>query len=137
MISSLPGSASRMFVESLGKPHNSTRVLELNIRLGFENVVELLGKTRDPTSVLEALPGKLDIKTHSPSILYFMSLFTLLLDLILHVSVINFSVMSGTGFFKQQVVTCRLRALTRQNLSLGFLKKQESNQSPQQHRLAQ
>ena len=37
LISNLPGSASRMHVESLGKP-------------------------RDPTSVLEALPGKLDIK---------------------------------------------------------------------------
>ena len=45
LISSLPGSASRTHVESLGKP-------------------------RDSTSVLTALPGKLDIKRHSPSILY-------------------------------------------------------------------
>ena len=42
-ISSLPGWASRMHVELLGKP-------------------------RDATSVLEALPGKFDIKRHSPSI---------------------------------------------------------------------
>ena len=46
LISSLPGLASsRMHVESLGEPPDST-------------------------SVLEALPGKLDIKRHSPSILY-------------------------------------------------------------------
>ena len=45
MISSLPGSASRTHVESLGKPHDST-------------------------SVPKALPGKLDTKTHSPCILY-------------------------------------------------------------------
>ena len=45
LISSLPGSTSRMHVESLGKPGNLK-------------------------SVLEALPGKLDIKGHSPSILY-------------------------------------------------------------------
>ena len=45
LISSLPGSASRMHVESLCKP-------------------------RDSTSILEAMPGKLDNKRHSPSILY-------------------------------------------------------------------
>ena len=45
LISSLPGSALRMHVESLGKP-------------------------RDSKSVLEALPGKLDIKRHPPSNLY-------------------------------------------------------------------
>ena len=45
LISSLPGSSSRMHVESLGKP-------------------------RDSTSVLKDLPGKHDIKRHSPSILY-------------------------------------------------------------------
>ena len=39
LISSLPGSASRMHVESLGKP-------------------------RDSQTVLEALPGKPDIKRH-------------------------------------------------------------------------
>ena len=32
--------------------------------------VELLGKPPMSTSVLKALPGKLDIKRHSPSILY-------------------------------------------------------------------
>ena len=45
LVSSLPGSASRRHVQSLGKPQYST-------------------------SVLEALPGKLDIKRPSPSILY-------------------------------------------------------------------
>ena len=45
LISNLPGKASRTLVESRGKP-------------------------RDSTSVFEALPGKLDIKWHSPSILY-------------------------------------------------------------------
>ena len=45
LVSSLPGSALRTHVESLGKPRNST-------------------------TVLKALPGKLDIKRHSPSILY-------------------------------------------------------------------
>ena len=45
LISSLPGSALRTHVESLGKPAMST-------------------------SVLKALPGKLDTKRHSPSILY-------------------------------------------------------------------
>ena len=45
LISSLPGSALRTLFESLGKP-------------------------RDVKSVLKALPGKLDIKRHSSSILY-------------------------------------------------------------------
>ena len=45
LIASLPGSALRTPFESLGKP-------------------------RDVNSVLKALPGKLDIKRHSPSILY-------------------------------------------------------------------
>ena len=44
LISSLPGSALRMHVESASLAMS--------------------------TSVLEALPGKLDIKRHSPSILY-------------------------------------------------------------------
>ena len=44
LISSLPGSALRTHVESLGIAMS--------------------------TSVLKALPGKLDIKRHSPSILY-------------------------------------------------------------------
>ena len=46
LISNLPGSALRRFVESLGKP-------------------------RDVNKRSQALPGKLDIKRHSPSILYF------------------------------------------------------------------
>ena len=45
LISSLPGSALRMYVESRASIAMST-------------------------SVLKALPGKLDIKRHSPSILY-------------------------------------------------------------------
>ena len=45
LISILPGSALRMHFELLSKP-------------------------RESTSLLEALPGKLDIKRHSPSILY-------------------------------------------------------------------
>ena len=44
-ISNLPGSALRTHVESFGKP-------------------------RDVNKRLKALPGKLDIKRHSPSILY-------------------------------------------------------------------
>ena len=43
--SSLPGSLLTMHVDSLGKP-------------------------RDSTNVLKAMTGKLDIKRHSPSILY-------------------------------------------------------------------
>ena len=45
LISSLPGSALRTHVESLGKP-------------------------RDVNKRSQALPGKLDIKRHSPNILY-------------------------------------------------------------------
>ena len=45
LISSLPGSALRTLVESLSKP-------------------------RDVNKVLKALPGKLDIKRHLPSILF-------------------------------------------------------------------
>ena len=53
LISSLPGSALRTHVESLGSLAMST-------------------------SILKALPGKLDIKVHSPSILYihFLTLIT-------------------------------------------------------------
>ena len=49
--SSLLGSASRMHVKSLGKPY------DVNMRS-------------------QALPGKLDIKKHSPSILYVISVET-------------------------------------------------------------
>ena len=45
LLSSLPGSTSRMHIESLSKP-------------------------RDSTSLLKALPGKLDIKRREPGILY-------------------------------------------------------------------
>ena len=47
LISSLPGSALRTHVESLGKP-------------------------RDVNMCSQALPGKLDIQRHSPSILYIL-----------------------------------------------------------------
>ena len=47
LISSLPGSALRTHVESLGKP-------------------------RDVNMRSQAVPGKLDIKRHSPSTLYFL-----------------------------------------------------------------
>ena len=40
-------------------------------RLIFESLCESLGKPHDSTSILEALTGKLDIKRHSPSILIF------------------------------------------------------------------
>ena len=50
LISSLPGSALRTHVESLGKP-------------------------RDVNKRSQAFPGKLDIKRHSPSILYMSVLF--------------------------------------------------------------
>ena len=49
-ISSLPAQASRMHVESLAYP-------------------------RDSTSILKALPDKLDIKRHSSSILYLLYLY--------------------------------------------------------------
>ena len=52
MIYSLPGLALRTHVESLGRP-------------------------QDLTSVLEAFPGKLDIKLHSPSILYISKFVTM------------------------------------------------------------
>ena len=58
LISSLPGSASRMHVESLGSLAMST-------------------------SVLKALPGKLDIKRHSPSILYILCLYLTSLSAVL------------------------------------------------------
>ena len=50
LISSLPGSALRMHIESLGKP-------------------------RDVNMRSQALPGKLDIKRHSPSMLYLFKTF--------------------------------------------------------------
>ena len=52
LTSSLPGSASRTHVESQGLPLDSTKILE-------------------------ALPGKLDIKRHSPSVLFSIPYFVL------------------------------------------------------------
>ena len=54
LISSLPGSALRTHVESLGKPR------DVNMRSASLAM---------STCVLKALPGKLGIKRHSPSIL--------------------------------------------------------------------
>ena len=66
LISSLPGSASRTHVESLGKPRD---VNKRSQRLR-ERMLNRSASLAMSTSVLKALPGKLDIKRHSPSILY-------------------------------------------------------------------
>ena len=55
LINRIPG--SRLLISSLPGSALRTRVKSLN-------------NARDTTSVLKALPGKLDIKRHSPSILY-------------------------------------------------------------------
>ena len=65
LISSLPGSALRTHVESLGKP-------------------------RDVNMRSQALPGKLDIKRHSPGILYiYTNQLRLMLTALLHVDLIK------------------------------------------------
>ena len=51
----MPG--SRLLISSLPVSASKTQV-------------ELLSKPLDSTSILEVLPGKLDIKRHSPRILY-------------------------------------------------------------------
>ena len=75
LISSLPGWASRMHVKSLGKLAMSTSVLEalpgkLDIKRHSSSILYISASLAMSTSVLEALPGKLDIKRHSSSILY-------------------------------------------------------------------
>ena len=64
LISSLPGSASRTHGELLGKPRDSTGILKA--------LPGKLRKPRESTNVLEDLPCKLDIKRHSLSILYLL-----------------------------------------------------------------
>ena len=64
LISSLPGSVSRTHVESLGKPCDST-------------------------SVLEALPCNLDIKRHSPSILYTLTIVSKAISAIQNICISN------------------------------------------------
>ena len=58
LISSLPGLALRTHVESLGKPRDVNKRSQSIACLAMS------------TSVLKTLPGKLDIKRHSPGILY-------------------------------------------------------------------
>ena len=51
----------------------NTRLASFDIklaRLGFENTLNRSASLAMSTSILEALPGKLDIKRHTPSILY-------------------------------------------------------------------
>ena len=60
LINRIPG--SRLLISSL-----PGSVLRRHIKL-FES----LGKPRDSTNILKALPVKFDIKRHSPSILYMM-----------------------------------------------------------------
>ena len=62
-------------IELLGKPCNSTSVLEalpgkLDIKILSPSNLFISASLAMSTRVLEALPGKLDIKRHSPSILY-------------------------------------------------------------------
>ena len=67
LLNLISGSASRMFIKSLDKPHNSTSVLEaLPVKLYSESALRMfiksLGMPHNSTSVLEALPVKLDIR---------------------------------------------------------------------------
>ena len=67
LISSLPGSALRTHAESLDKPRDVNKRSQSNkvakIRNRYNQVPHLTQDTK-------ALPGKLDIKRNSPSILY-------------------------------------------------------------------
>ena len=79
----LLGSASRVCVESLGKP-------------------------RDSRSILEALPGKIDIKRHSLSILYIPEFFFLCMYIIMTIWTLsqeNLTLLhanyKGQGLFQQ------------------------------------
>ena len=73
LISNLPGSALRTHVESLGKPRNvNMQALpgKLDIKRHSPSILYISASLAMSTSVLKALPGKLDIKRHSPSFLY-------------------------------------------------------------------
>ena len=76
LISSLPGSALRTLVESLGKPRDVNKHSQnlaqgkLDIKRHSPSILYISASPGMSTSVLKALPGKLDIKRHSPSILF-------------------------------------------------------------------
>ena len=75
LISSLPSSALRTLVESLGKPRDVNKRSQslpgkLDIKRHSPSYLYISASLAMSTSVLKALPGKLDIKRHSPSILY-------------------------------------------------------------------
>ena len=71
LISSLPGSALRTHVESLGKPRDvNKRSQRLDIKRYSPSILYISASLVMSTCVLKALPGKLDIKRYSPSILY-------------------------------------------------------------------
>ena len=65
LTSSLPGSALRMLVESLGKPRDVNKHSQ-----SLECLLNRSASLAMSTSILKALPGKLDIKRRSLSILY-------------------------------------------------------------------
>ena len=75
LISSSPGSALRTHVESLGKPCNFNKRSKslpgkLDIKRHSRSILYISARLAMSTSVLKALPGKLDIKRHSCSIIY-------------------------------------------------------------------
>ena len=76
LISSLLGSALRTLVESRGKPravkkHPKVLPGKLDIKRNSPSILYISASLVMSTSVLKALFGKLDIKRRSPSILYF------------------------------------------------------------------
>ena len=79
LISSLPGSDLRTLVESSASLAMSTSVLKalpgkLDIKRPSPSILYISASLAMSTSILKALPGKLDIKRPSPSILYILSL---------------------------------------------------------------
>ena len=56
-----------------------SRLLILSLPGCLRTHVELLGKPRDSPSILKALHGKLDIKRHSPSILFLVFSFSVII----------------------------------------------------------
>ena len=71
LISSLPGSALKTHVESLGKPRDVNKRShlalpgKLDIKRHSPSILYISASLAMSTSVLKALPGKLDIKRHS------------------------------------------------------------------------
>ena len=75
MISSFPGSTLRMHVNRPASLTMSTIILKalhgkLDIKRHSPGILYISASLAMSTSILKALPGKLDIKRHSPSILY-------------------------------------------------------------------